>query len=295
MDRFPPTLGALVGYTHLPTVSQIELRFAGGMRLPSTISDANFQKFCTVPDHEKAQAMAEHFIDAQLRDALTPGPRIPCFEPAVPTVSGQLEKLLAFLPSNCGDWIRRLVLERLPCVFQVTKPRKTKHGDHRPNAYGPLSLITITVSGNKEQMLLTTIHELAHNEVTLRWGKQRLLGMAPHGHHWQLAFQRLLHEAIVQENLFAEDLQPLILRHAQNPAATSARDIPMQTAIQKHNPFDERPMVQDLKEGTWFSLDKDKKLILQRGPLMRSNFLCADRQGAKYRVSPIARVAVIFE
>jgi SprT protein len=151
-----------------------------------------------------------------------------------------------------------------------------------------MSKVTISISGNAWQQFLTTVHELAHNEVTLRWGGLRL---DPHGQEWQLAFQRLLTEALDQ-NLIPPGLSPALEFYAGNPKSSSSRDAQLQEALRPYDTADQRPLVSELPAGTWFSFDE--KLILQKGPKIRTLYQCVSRDGRLYKVNPAARVGFVY-
>jgi hypothetical protein len=198
-----------------------------------------------------------------------------------------LATLLEYLPPNTRDWVEYLVLNTHPCLVQATKARASKHGDHRPGRNGMPNMITVSISGNAYQQFITTLHELAHNEVSLRFPADRT---DPHGPEWQIAFQRLLAEALNQ-GFFPDPLSTAVRNYARCPKASSSRDESLQVALRQFDTADQRPMLATLPQGTWFSLDG--KLVLQKGERLRTSFRCVTKDGRVYRVGSVARVTYI--
>lgn len=197
------------------------------------------------------------------------------------------ERLRGFLDEREMTFILSLVREH-PCIIRTVRARRTKHGDHRVRGPGALGEITVNVSGNRYQFLITLIHEIAHAAVHHSWGVRA----AAHGREWRQTFGNFLKRAL-EADLFPPDLAPMIERQSRRPDASSSRDTALQLALRQHDTADHRPMVEELAFGTWFSLDG--KLILRRGIKLRSRFACESSKGLKYRVSATARVQVVYQ
>ncbi len=196
-------------------------------------------------------------------------------------------RLRPFLDLGSQGFIEE-ILHEVHCVITPVRARRTKHGDHRQRAGEQFSEVTVNVSGNRYQFLITLLHELAHAVTIQQHGKRA----AAHGREWRHIFANLLHRAL-QAGLFPADLAPHIERQARHgPHASSSRDAALQLALRQHDTLDHRPMVAELAEGTLFSLDG--KLILRRGQRLRTRYHCATPKGQEYRVSATARVHTIY-
>jgi SprT protein len=196
-------------------------------------------------------------------------------------------RLRPFLEESSHVLLEEILLET-PCVVTPVRARRTKHGDHRQRVGEGFSEVTVNVSGNRYQFLITLLHELAHAITLQRHGKR-----APaHGREWQRIFADLLNRALAS-SLFPADLAPHVERQARRgPHASSSRDAALQLALRQHDTLDHRPMVTELEEGTLFSLDG--KLLLRRGNRVRTRYHCVAPNGQEYRVSATARVHTIY-
>ena len=175
-----------------------------------------------------------------------------------------------------------------PCLIKTVRARRTKHGDHRVRGPGSLGEITVNVSGNHYQFLITLIHEIAHAAVHHSFGSR----VPAHGLEWRQTFGNFLARAL-QAGLFPPDLVPFIERQSRRPDASSSRDTGLQLALRRHDTSDHRPMGEELAPGSVFSLDG--RLILRLGRKLRSRFACQALDGTQYRVSATARVHQLFQ
>lgn len=215
-----------------------------------------------------------------------PRPSIP---PAVVErlVAISMLRLRPFLDESSQPLIEE-ILRGTPCVVTPVRARRTKHGDHRQRTGEAFSEVTVNVSGNRYQFLITLLHELAHAVTLQRHGSRA----AAHGREWRGIFAHLLRRAL-EGNLFPADLAPHVERQVtRGPAASSSRDAGLQLALRQHDTLDHRPMVAELADGTLFSLDG--KLLLRRGRQVRTRYHCVTPGGLEYRVSATARVHTIY-
>ncbi len=198
-----------------------------------------------------------------------------------------LLRLRPFLVAEAEPLIAA-ILQETPCEITPVRARRSKHGDHRQRLGKLFSEVTVNVSGNHYQFLITLLHELAHAATVQRYRKRA----AAHGPEWQRTYAALLERALAA-SLFPPDLAPHLARQArQGPDASSSRDTALQLALRRHDTLDHRPMVTELADGALFSLDG--KLILRRGRRIRTRFHCVSPTGLEYRVSATARVHTIY-
>ena len=111
-------------------------------------------------------------------------------------------RLRPFLDESSQPLIEE-ILHETPCVVTPVRARRTKHGDHRQRTGEAFSEVTVNVSGNRYQFLITLLHELAHAVTLQRHGSRA----AAHGREWREIFAQLLRRAL-DENLFPTDLAP---------------------------------------------------------------------------------------
>lgn len=180
------------------------------------------------------------------------------------------------------------LLRETKCLVIPVRARRTKHGDHRQSRTGEYSEVTVNVSGNPYQFLITLIHEIAHAKAFQTHGTR----ISAHGSEWRQTFAKMLLRALAHP-VFPPDLAQVLQRQATWPDASSSRDAALQLALRAYDTKDLRPLVAELADGTWFSLDG--KLILKRGAKLRTRFHCESKHGQLYRVPATARVHTIFQ
>lgn len=208
----------------------------------------------------------------------------PALHDHITTVSQQ--RLEPYLSAAEMAFVRGL-LQTTPCLVSAVRMRVTKHGDHRWRAAEGYSEVTVNISGNRYQFFFTLLHELAHAATFQTHG----LRVPAHGKEWRQGFGSLLSHAL-REGLFPEDLRTAILRQSQAPAASSSRDVSLQLALRAYDTLNHCPLVAELPDGTLFSLDG--KLVLRRGPRLRTRFHCLTPAGVAYRVPATARVHTLY-
>jgi SprT protein len=132
----------------------------------------------------------------------------------------KLESLLrAKIPTAAIGYVMELWTE-LPFNFVSSKPRKTCLGNYRfkDNQH----YISVNGDSNSFSFLLTLVHEIAHQRVTVHYKGLRRKP-TPHGQEWKNTFTALMQPLLV-ENVFPEDILKVLKRHMENPAASSTKD-----------------------------------------------------------------------
>jgi SprT protein len=198
-----------------------------------------------------------------------------------------LANIRAHAPESALPALRRL-LDGLPVLINVTKNRRSKHGDYRRSPCRHYGIVTVNAFGNPWQFLFTLLHELAHAEVHIHHGART----RPHGIQWKTIFSRLLLDFAGQD-LFPESLTPLIRRHAMKPRYSTCADLKLAIALREYDTLDHRPMVAELPRGQRFSLDGVR--VLTRRELSRTRYKCTTARGREYYVPASARVHTIYE
>lgn len=188
------------------------------------------------------------------------------------TKSKKIESFFDHFPPEVAEYCFQLWQDH-PFDFIVSKARDTKLGDFR---FSPSKGYQITVNHNLNPyaFLVTYIHEVAHR-VTYDIHKNKV---NPHGNEWKRNFYELF-EPILDEELLPEPLVQVLRKYLQNPAATSNGYAPLVSVLAT---FDSQPALgirlADLEEGKVFQL---KNLVLIKGKLRRTRYICQDTQSSK--------------
>jgi hypothetical protein len=188
------------------------------------------------------------------------------------TKSKKIASFFDHFPPEVAEYCFQL-WEDHPFEFIVSKARNTKLGDFR---FSPTKGYQVTVNHNLNPyaFLVTYIHEVAHR-VTYDIHKSNV---NPHGIEWKRNFYELF-EPILDEELLPASLVHVLRKYLQNPAATSTGYAPLVTVLAS---FDTQPAIGtrliDLEEGSVFQL---KNLILIKGKLRRTRYICQDSQSRK--------------
>ena len=95
------------------------------------------------------------------------------------------------VPGDAEPYVRGVLAARSISI-RISRPRRTKLGDHRPPSRGePMHRISVNDDLNPYAFLTTLLHEVAHADVwerhPRRWRRPK-----PHGCEWQEAFRELL-------------------------------------------------------------------------------------------------------
>lgn len=207
-----------------------------------------------------------------------------------PMSNSDAESVVAISLKKLGMWCEpealsfvREKLHKIPCLVIPVPHRKTKHGDHIARALGDFSKITVSVSGNRYQFLITLLHELCHASVHYQHGSS----VPPHGEIWKNSFGKMLEEA-TNADLFPPDIRKFVEMHSKAPKSSSSRDIGLQIALRTYDTRDMRPTLAELPLGTLCSVDTHLNLL--RGELTGSWIICRTQEGGRMKLSPLTRV-----
>ena len=169
--------------------------------------------------------------------------------------------------------------------FIVSKKRDSKLGDFR---YAPDKGYQITVNNNLNPyaFLVTYLHEVAHLITYLKFKNK----VSPHGQEWKDAFLALF-DPLLDPELLPEELVHVLKAYLKNPVATSNGFTPLVETFKKfdaHTEDDAAILLFKLPEGTTFKL---KNLLLQKGKLRRTRYICQEvNTGKLYLVAKNAQV-----
>ena len=137
--------------------------------------------------------------------------------------------LQEYIPTSALNYVLEL-LKHDRLTVKIKKERKTRHGDYMRLPNGKHQ-ITVNSNLNRYRFLITLIHEIAHFEAYLKFGRF----IKPHGIEWKRTFQRLM-LPILNPEVFPNELLPLLANHFKNPRASSDTDVSLAYALKQ---FDE--------------------------------------------------------
>jgi SprT protein len=195
--------------------------------------------------------------------------------------------LQKYLPENSNelifDWIKQYRIH-----LRITRSRKSKLGDFRAAHNGSPHRISINYNLNKYAFLLTLVHEIAHLVVYEKYGHRA----KPHGNEWKLAFRNLMNPFLM-ENVFPDDLAPIIYQFLQNAAASSNTNLLLARALKKHDKEElEGLHIEELEENSVFKLSNGK--VFKKLEKRRKRFKCINLENGRfYLFDPLARVIPI--
>ncbi len=127
--------------------------------------------------------------------------------------------LLAKIPATAVPYVLRLWTEH-PFNFAISRSRKTCLGNYRFK--DSQHYISVNTDSNSHSFLVTLIHEIAHQHVTLK-AKLFKRRPAPHGVEWKTTFTQLM-APLLTTDVFPEEILKVLKRHMVNPAASSTKD-----------------------------------------------------------------------
>jgi hypothetical protein len=197
------------------------------------------------------------------------------------------------LPESTHAYVFDL-LSAHPVDVRISRPRRTKLGDHRP----PTGLrrrhrVTVNDGLNPYAFLTTLLHEIAH-AATWESHRSRIRRVRPHGPEWKAEFERIL-TPVVAGRMLPDDVGTAVQRVMRNPAAATCSDRDLMLALSRYDTVDPGVVfVETLTAGTIFRTDGGR--LFRLGPKLRSRYRCIEqRTGREYRMHPLCRVSPVEE
>ncbi len=194
----------------------------------------------------------------------------------------------SFVPENAFSEVMRLWEEN---AFQLTisRPRKTKKGDFKPDIRGVFHRISVNGNLNKFEFLFVLIHEYAHLVVWKKYGRQ----VKSHGKEWKYEFQvHLL--PFLKMNVFPEDVNRAIVQYIQDPKAASSTDMVLQKMFKNYDEKNPNEiLVEDIPVGEMFVYNNR---LFRMEKKLRKNYVCMEVDSSrKYRFNPLVPVLLFDE
>lgn len=169
-------------------------------------------------------------------------------------------------------------------VLKIVNQRQTKHGDFRQLPNGTFQ-ITVNNSLNKEQFLLTLIHEIAHHVTYQKFGRVK-----PHGKEWKTVFQHLM-LPFLQPEIYRKEILPLLAHYLKNPKASTDADANLSLALRRNTSESGKSFIFAIPFGSIFQF---KNSTYKKGNKRRTRYECANTENHKvYLFNSNAEVILI--
>ena len=193
------------------------------------------------------------------------------------------EILLKYIPDAAFEQVYSLIGQH-GVYLNITRERKTRHGDFRPPANGKPARISVNHNLNKYAFLITFLHELAHQII---W-KNHKNRVNPHGQEWKVAFADLL-EPFIRNGSFPEKIAKLLNRDASGLYYSTATDTRLFRELKKYDKQNGLVLLESLPDNTEFILTNGSRF--RKLHKRRKNFLCLNLQNNRqYVFNPLAEV-----
>ena len=180
--------------------------------------------------------------------------------------------LKAFIPEAAFDRVINL-LDHDHLVVKIKKERKTRHGDYKRLPNGKHQ-ITVNSNLNSYRFLITLIHEIAHYEAYMTYGKF----IKPHGMEWKHTFQRLM-LPFLNPSIFPSELLPLLAKHFKNPKASSDTDVPLAYALKQFDEPNDKTFIFELPLHQKFKIYNGR--VFRKGHKRRTRYECIEIKSGK--------------
>lgn len=199
-----------------------------------------------------------------------------------------LQALEQFLPKGSFKKVVEY-LHQYNVHLTVAKERKSVLGDYRHAHQGNHHRISVNGNLNQYEFLITLLHELAHL-LTYEAYKNRV---EAHGKEWKFCYGNLLND-FINTGIFPADIERVLKKSMQSPAATANGEIDLLTVLRRYNPNQKEGclLLSALPTGALFMTDSGR--IFKKGILRRKRYACIElKSGLTYTVSAITEVKLI--
>lgn len=197
-----------------------------------------------------------------------------------------MQKVLEkYIPKNAVVPIFEVIKET-NVYLKIVNERVTRHGDYRRLSTGQHQ-ITINANLNPYKFLITLVHEFAHLVAFSHFGRR----IKPHGKEWKFTFQKMM-LPFLREEIFPKELLPLLIRHFENPTATTDTDQHLAFALKQYDAPNNLHCVFQIPHGSYFQLYNGR--IFKRGNRRVKRYECVEvKTGRAYLFDPNAEVKLL--
>jgi len=163
--------------------------------------------------------------------------------------------------------------------------RKSKFGHYKYWPETNSHIISINRGLSPSLFLITFIHELAHLEVMLAYGRK----VMPHGKEWKGTFRKLM-APLLSHSIFETNLLSALAIHLKNPKASLFAD-PRLWAILFPSNDEHAIYVNDIEDGKEFIF---KQRMFKKVKSRRTRALCYEaKSGNNYLIPLLAQIEKI--
>jgi hypothetical protein len=170
-------------------------------------------------------------------------------------------------------------LQRFNFQLKITKPRKFRLGSFKAAPVGRIPVISMNSDLGSYSFLLVFLHELAHLDVWIKYGRKA----SPHGHEWKTSYQTLV-SPLMNQGFLPEKLVIELSRYFMKTPATYHKHTGL---IRVLNELEGRKNMLTLIEIPYHSdfLLPDGRLMKKQERL-RTRFKCYSYSNRKYYLVP---------
>lgn len=193
------------------------------------------------------------------------------------------EGLSKYLPENTVHLVCSFIPKK-NLKIKIVNDRITKLGDFRP-ASKICAIHRISINGglNPYSFLLTLLHEIAHLNAFVNYGKN----IKSHGCEWQLEYTALIFPFLAQ-HLFPEDLHQVLFKHFPFPSAMSNSDQNLVQVLRNYDKNKHELLLQDISDNEQFIFQGH---IYKRMNKLRSFYRCIRISDNKlFRIHSLASI-----
>lgn len=195
------------------------------------------------------------------------------------------ETLAKYIPEHAVASVFDLIVNN-KVHLKIVNERLTRHGDYRKGANGKHE-ITVNGSLNKYRFLITLIHEIAHLVAFEKYGRN----IKPHGNEWKFTFQQLMIPYLRTE-IFPTEILPLLIRHFNNPKASSDTDATLSLALKQFDKQNDKNYIFEIPYGSYFRIHNGK--IFKKIALRVKRYECLEvNSGRLFLFNPNAEVELL--
>jgi SprT protein len=193
-------------------------------------------------------------------------------------------KLQDYLPSGTLPEIEKMLQDHV-LKMRITAERKSRLGSFKAGIRGKPHQIFITGSLNPYAFLITLVHEIAHMK---NWEKNSNK-VKPHGKEWKAIYKDLI-APFLNRHIFPDHLEKLLIRHNQNPNASSSTDMLLQKTLGQYDTNPKKgSYLEELPPGSAFIWNGNR--IFRKEEQLRKRFKCTEvKNNRKYLFHPLAIV-----
>lgn len=177
-----------------------------------------------------------------------------------------------YLPRGTAEAVFEM-LRTGKIALRIVRQRKTKLGDFRPATSTRPHRISVNNDLNPYEFLFTLLHELAHHQTFVRYGRHH----KPHGAEWRAVFADIIKPFLMQK-VFPPELEQDINAHFEKNGITHCSDAHLRESFGRYDsPKDPE---EDLQWPTVDMLPLNSKFAVADGrefiklALRRKRFTC---------------------